>query len=123
VLRQLGRRPLRAALGAVGVAFAVAIVVAANFLGDSISRLVDVQFRAIAREDATVVFDRPLGGAAFHALAQMPGVLRVEPVRMAPARLVAGARARRLALAGVLPGAALHRVLDADLRPVALPSC
>jgi putative ABC transport system permease protein len=121
VLRQLGRRPLRAALGALGVAFAVAIVVAANFLGDSISRLIYVQFRAIAREDATVIFDRPLGGAAVHALAQLPGVLRVEPVRMSPARFVAGARARRLALAGVLPDAALHRVLDAELRPVAIP--
>ena len=36
VLRQLGRKPWRAALGVAGIAFSVAIVVTTGFIGDSI---------------------------------------------------------------------------------------
>lgn len=120
-LRQLGRRPLRAALGIAGISFAVAIMVMSNFFRDSIDRLVDVQFRALSREDAVVLFDRPVSRDAVGELERVPGVLRVEVLRMAPARLVAGVHARRVAIQGARPNGELHPLLDASLRPVALP--
>jgi putative ABC transport system permease protein len=121
VLRQLGRRPGRAALGVVGIAFSVAIVVATGFFGDSIDQLVDVQFFRRAHEDATVVFHGPMSGRAVHELERVPGVLRVEPIRAAPVRIVAGARARSTAVQGIAPGGQLHPLLDAQFREVVLP--
>ena len=121
VLRQLARRPVRAALGAAGIAFAVAIMVMSGFFRDSIDRLVAVQFTELEREDLTVVFRRPVSTSARHELERLPGVFRVEALRATAARLVAGPRSRRTALQGVAPDEQLRRLLDLDLRPVALP--
>jgi putative ABC transport system permease protein len=121
VLRQLARRPVRAALGVAGIAFAVAIMVMSGFFSDSIDRLIAVQFNELEREDLTVLFRRPVSGAALHELERLPGVFRVEPQRATAARLIAGPRSRRTALQGVAPGDQLRRLLDVDLRPVALP--
>jgi putative ABC transport system permease protein len=121
VLRQLARRPVRAALGVAGISFAVAIMVMSGFFGDSIDRLIAVQFTELEREDVTVLFRRPIAGAALHELERLPGVFRVEPLRAVPARLVVGARSRRTALQGVVPDDQLRRLLDVDLRPVVLP--
>ena len=121
VLRQLSRQPLRAALGVTGIAFAVAIVVASGFFRDGLDRLVEVQFFLLAREDATVLFRVPVAGRALHELEHLPGVSRVEPLRSAPVRLVAGQRSRHSAVQGLAPGNQLHPLLDAQLRPVPLP--
>jgi putative ABC transport system permease protein len=121
VLRQLARRPVRAALGVAGIAFAVAIMVMSGFFRDSIDRLVAVQFTELEREDLTVLFRRPISGAAARELEHLPGVFRVEALRAAPARLVAGPRSRLTALQGVAADEQLRRLLDLDLRPVPLP--
>src|SRR5690606_38292824 len=49
------------------------------------------------------------------------GVHRVEPMRIAPARLVAGHRSEIVPVEGRIPNAELRRLLGADLRPVPLP--
>ncbi len=121
VLRQMARRPGRAALGVVGIAFAVAIVVSSGFFTDSIDQLIEIQFFRRTREDATVMFHGPMAGRAVHELERLPGVLRVEPLRAAPVRLVSGPRSRITAVQGLAPGGRLHPLLDEELRQVALP--
>jgi putative ABC transport system permease protein len=121
VLRQMARRPGRVALGVVGIAFAVAIVVSSGFFRDSIDELVDVQFFRRTREDATVMFRRPIAGRSLHELSHLPGVLRVEAVRAAPVRLVSGVRSRITAVQGLAPGGTLHPLLDNQLHEVVLP--
>lgn len=121
VARNLERRPARAAMTAAGIALAVAIVVAARFIFDAIGFIRDVQFRHVMREDVTVVFESPRSAAALHELARLPGVLRAEPFRAAPVRLRLAHRVERTSLLGVPPGAELHRVVGADLRPRSVP--
>jgi putative ABC transport system permease protein len=121
VLRHLARQPVRAALGVAGISFAVAIVVSSGFFRDSLERLVDVQFFMLAREDATVVFRGPVAGRALHELEHLPGVVRVEPLRSAPVRLVVGLRSRLTAVQGLAPGGQLHPLLDERLQRVTLP--
>ncbi len=121
VLRQLGRRPGRAALGVVGIAFASAIVVTTGFFGDAIDVLIDTQFFRRAHEDATVVFHKPVAARALHELSSLPGVMRVEPVRDAPVRLTAGRRSRTTVVEGLAPGGRLHPLLDEQLREISLP--
>jgi putative ABC transport system permease protein len=121
VVRQLGRKPWRAALGVIGIAFSVAIVVSSGFIGDSIDQLIDVQFFRRTREDATVAFRGPVTGRAVHELERLPGVLRVEPLLSAPVRLTAGRRSRTTAVQGLAPGGQLHPLLDERFREITMP--
>jgi putative ABC transport system permease protein len=121
ILRNLQRQPLRAGLSALGVAFSVAILIVGMFSLDSIEVILDVQFNVAQRQDYTVAFVEPRSSRALHELAHFPGVLAVEPVRMAPARLRAAHFTRQEAITGLMNGSRLHRVIDADLDPVPLP--
>ncbi len=120
VLRDLGRRPVRALLSSLGLAFAVAILVVALFTNDAL----DVMFARVfgaEREDATVTFTTALSEEAVVELRRYPGILRAEPFRAFPATLRSGHRTYRTALTGVDPGAELTRMVDADGGTVPLP--
>lgn len=101
IARSLERRPVKAILSALGIAFAVAILIVGRFFVDAILRIADVQFRHVQRENLTVVFNAPRSPAVRHELARLPGVLRVEPFRSVPVRLRAGHRSRRTAVLGL----------------------
>jgi putative ABC transport system permease protein len=120
VLRNLGRRPLRAAVSVVGIGFAVAVLMVGFVFVDAVDRLITTQFSVAERQDVTVTFVEPRSDAARHALARMPGVIAVEPVRSVAARVRAGHRERYLAITGVAAGARMRRVVDADGREVRL---
>jgi putative ABC transport system permease protein len=72
ILRNLARRPLRAGLSVLGIAFAVAIVVVGRYFVDAVDLLTDVQFRAVQREDLSVSFNEPLSARARHSVAALP---------------------------------------------------
>jgi putative ABC transport system permease protein len=121
VVRNLARRPGRAALSALGMALAVALLVVGRFFLDSVTTLAEVQFRVVQRDDATLAFHEPLPGRARFDLAHLPGVLRAEPWRAVPARLRFEHRSHRTALLGLAPGAELRRLVDESLGEVPLP--
>ena len=121
ILRNLQRQPLRAGLSALGMAFAVAILVVGMFSLDSIEVILDMQYNVVQRQDLTVAFVEPRSTRAVHELAHLPGVLAVEPMRSVPARIRAAHRMRQLAITGLLNAARLQRVVDASLDPVQLP--
>lgn len=122
IVRNIGRHRWRAFVSALAVALSVAIVVSGRYAIDAVNRLVAVQFHIIAREDVTVVFQEPRAARVRHELAQIPGVLRVEPYREVPARLRLGHRSRRVGVLGLPPDGELRRPVDRQLRPVDLPS-
>ncbi len=121
IVRNLDRRRWRALFSVIAVSLAVAIVVAGRYSIDAVNRLVNVQFHTIQREDVTVVFQEARTAHARYELAQLPGVLRVEPYREIPARLRYQHRSRRVAVLGLAPDSALRRPIDGQLRPVDLP--
>jgi len=121
ILRNLQRQPVRAGLSALGVAFAVAILIVGMFSLDAIEVLLDVQFNVAQRQDYTLAFIEPRSTRALQELAHLPGVFAVEPVRAVPARIRAGHLARQTAITGLMNGARLQRVIDSSLRPVPLP--
>jgi putative ABC transport system permease protein len=121
VLRNLTRRPLRTAAAVLGVGLSLSLVYVTLFFFAAFRYGFDLQFGHAQRQDLTVGFAETRGAGVRHALAHLPGVRRVETFRAVPARLVAGHRARRVALLGMEPGPALSRVLDRRGRPVAVP--
>lgn len=120
-LRGLARRPVRAALGALGIGSAVAILVTGGYFGDAMDFMIRLSFDRALRADATVRFTHPVGRDAMHELARLPGVLAAEPVQELPAVLRRGSRSERVALSGVVPGATLSARVGADGREVPVP--
>jgi putative ABC transport system permease protein len=114
IWRNLARHPVRASLSVLGTALAVAILLVGRFFVDAVETMNDVQFRAVQREDMTLVFHEPLRSDAEHAVASLPGVLQAEPFRVAPVRLRFGHVERRVPLFGLAEGHELRRVIGAD---------
>jgi putative ABC transport system permease protein len=120
-MRNLGRRPVRAFLGTLGIASAVAVLVTGSFFIDAVDFMVTVAFERALRADATVAFTDPVSREAVGELAHVPGVLAVEPFRSAPAILRSGHRSERLALTGYPPSPQLSRVVGQDGRVLPIP--
>ena len=121
IARSLERRPVKAMLSALGIAFAVAVLLVGRFFVDAILRIADVQFRHVQRENLLVVFNTPRPAGASYELSHLPGVLRVEPFRSVPARLRAAHYSRRSIVLGLGRDAELRRLVGAEFRVTPLP--
>ncbi|MEO1000645.1 MAG: FtsX-like permease family protein, partial [Pseudomonadota bacterium] len=73
------------------------------------------------RQDVTLTFFEPRSLTARHALARVPGVRAVEPVRRARADISFRGRTHRGAITGLAPGATLQVVDDSRGRTFPVP--
>jgi putative ABC transport system permease protein len=116
IMRNLERKPLRAAITVAGIAGSVAILISGTFWTDAINWFMDVQFNRVQRAQVNVGFAEPVSHDALWELARLPGVKQAEVMRAIPVRLRAGHRSYRTAINGVADEAVLLRILDAELR-------
>ena len=116
ILRNLERKPVRAAFTVAGIAGSVAILLSGTFWVDAVEYFIDVQFNQVQRANVFVGFAEPVAEGARRELEHLPGVSRAEAMRAVPVRLVAGHRQYRTALTGLPDDATLQRILDKDLR-------
>ena len=121
IIRNLERRPWKAVLTVIGIAFAVAILVVGRYGIDALDYIIDVEFRMAQRADVTVDFAEPLTASARHALARLPGVNAVEPFRWVPVRLRHEHRERRTAIVGLPPAGNLRAIIDLEYQRHAPP--
>ncbi|HIK46168.1 MAG TPA: ABC transporter permease, partial [Leptolyngbyaceae cyanobacterium M65_K2018_010] len=122
ILRNLERRPLQAALAILGISLAVAILVVGGYFSDGIDRIIEIQFHIVQREDITLVFNQPRPGRVQFELAQLPGVMRVEPFRTVPVRLRFEHRFRLGGITGLSDPTTLRQLIDQRLQTVPLPA-
>jgi putative ABC transport system permease protein len=122
VLRNLERHPVRALVSIAGIASAGGILLVGFAFIDAMDTLISRQFEDAMRQDVTLNFFEPRSAAALHAVARLPGVMDVEPVRIVPARLRAGHRSRPLAVTGLVSRPDLNRVIDLGGRDHAVPA-
>lgn len=118
VARHLFRWPFRTASSVLGVAMAVAILVASLWSFGSINYMIDITFFRSESHDAQVVFGTPESQRAVFAVRQMPGVMIAEPFRSVSARISHRNLSKKLAVVGHPVGAQLSQVLDAKLHPM-----
>ncbi len=121
-LRGLARRPVRAALAALGLSSAVAVLVTGGYFGDAMDFMVRLAFERALRADATVTFTNPVARDAILELERLPGVSAAQPVREVTAILRRGPRSERVALAGAAPGGTLSILVGEDQREVPVPA-
>jgi putative ABC transport system permease protein len=115
ILRNIERRPLRAALTTGGIASAVAIVIMGNFFRDAIEVIVDANFTLAMRGDIALWTTDVVDAAAARELARIPGVLQVEAGRGVGVRFVHGQHSEKGAIQGYADPAELRRIIDVDL--------
>lgn len=122
IIRHLQRRALKSMLTLLGIAMAGGIILTGLFQRDTVGYMVNVQFGMAQREDVSVTFTDPTAYRARFDLQSLPGVQHVEVFRAVPVRLRHGHLSYRTGIHGVEPGGDIQRLLDADLRQVALPA-
>lgn len=116
ILRNLERKPLRAAITVAGIAGSVAILISGTFWADALDYFIDLQFNKVQRAQVHVGFVEPVSPAVRWELARLPGVMQAETSRAIPARLVSGHRSYRTSITGLADDASLQRILDVELR-------
>ncbi|HEU4391961.1 MAG TPA: ABC transporter permease, partial [Blastocatellia bacterium] len=121
ISRNLERRPVKAFMSLLGIAFATAIVVVGLYFFDAVDWIAEHQFRTVQREDVTVTFIEPRTSSARHNLEHLPGVILSEPFRVVPVRLRFEQRSRRTALLGIDPEGQLRSLIDTRMRKIDLP--
>ncbi|MBL8682498.1 MAG: FtsX-like permease family protein [Myxococcales bacterium] len=112
IARELVRRPLRLLLSSLGIAMAVAILVAGRSMFDALPTLERLIFHEMMREQLAVRLTRPVAPTDLSVLRTIPGVLGLELQRTVPVRMRAGSRTRETSLVGHPERAELRRVLD-----------
>ncbi|MEM7011184.1 MAG: FtsX-like permease family protein, partial [Verrucomicrobiota bacterium] len=121
IVREVERRPMKAGLSILGIAFAVAILIVGSFSEDAIDFLVEHQFGRVERQDVMVNFVEPTSGAVLNELRSLPGVVHAEPFRSVPCRLRFEHHHRLTSITGLKPDANLFRLIDADDQIVPIP--
>jgi putative ABC transport system permease protein len=120
ILRNLQRRPIKAALSVCGIALAVAVLILGGFMLDALNYIMDVQFRLSQRHDVSVALIEPDSHRVVHEIEHLPGVLQCQPFRAVPVRLRFGHRHERTSVLG-LENDGLFRLVDDQEREVRLP--
>ncbi|NEX11870.1 MAG: ABC transporter permease [Prosthecochloris sp.] len=121
IVRNLERRPWKAALSVLMIAFAVAILIAGRYSYDAVNHILLVEFSQKHREDLTVLFNESRPRSVSNDLASLKGVLQQEYYRDEPARLRFAHRSRRQSITGLQHVDGLRRLLDARNRSYSLP--
>jgi len=121
LMRDMGRRPWRTALSALGIAAAMATQMLGLASAGAARSLVQHQFERVAREDLDITFTQAVRDEAVRGLRALPGVLHAEPYRSVPVRLRAGHQSYLAGLVGLEPAGRLRRVVDERCRVVPIP--
>jgi putative ABC transport system permease protein len=122
IIRHIQRKALKSALTVLGIALACGMILTGLFQRDTVGYMVNVQFGMSQREDLSVTFTEPTAYRARFDLLALHGVQHVEVFRTVPVRLRHGHLDFRTNIRGVEPGGDIQRLLDAELRPAALPA-
>ena len=75
----------------------------------------------IDRSDVAVSFFEPMPAKTVYAMAHLPGVIEVEPVRSVGAVMRNGRESYRGSVTGLLNGARLNRAVRKDMSDIAMP--
>jgi putative ABC transport system permease protein len=114
ILRSLLRWPLRSGFTALGLALAVAVLVATSFFPAALNELISTTFDRTNRQDAILLFEPDIPETALAEVARLPGVLRAEGQQFQSAVLRHGHREKDVAIEARRPGADLARIIASD---------
>lgn len=121
IVRHIARWPGRSAITVLGVALSGGLLFATTQFIDSSRTMLDSFFFRAQRQDLTVTFTEPRNEDVLFALAQIPGVLRVEPTRAVAVKISYGNRTERTAIESARADSQLSVRIDRDGSAIAMP--
>ena len=121
IVRHIARWPGRSAITVLGVALSMALLFATMQFLDSTRTMLDSYFFRAQRQDMTVSFIEPRNEDVLFELAQLPGVIRVEPTRAVPVKMSHGNKTERTAVEATMTGSLLSARIDSDGSEIDLP--
>jgi len=121
IVRHIARWPVRSAITVFGVGLSIGLLFATTQFLDSSRSMLDNYFFRAQRQDLIVSFIEPRSETVLLALAQLPGVLRVEPSRAVAVKLSRGNRMERGAIESTPANARLTAHVDMDGNEIDLP--
>ena len=121
-MRNIERRPMQAIFTVAGLALATGILIVPNTFRDSVKHILGFQWDVLEREDLSIGLIEPTSAKVMHSIAQLPGVISVEPFRGVPVRLRFGHKSRQLAIRGMVGGSVQTRVVNARMAEIPYPT-
>jgi putative ABC transport system permease protein len=121
ILRSVVRWPVRSAMTILGIALAVAVLVASNFAGDATDVIIDSAFHQQNRQDVILILGSERPESAVEAARRLPGVMAVEGELFIGATIRNGAVSKDTSVQARRPGTDLSRMVDASGRTVEPP--
>ena len=120
-VRNLERRPMQALFTVAGLSLATALLILPNTFKAGIASVLDFQWDVVQRQDLNLGLVEPSSARLAHELAQLPGVIALEPSRNAAVRISYQGRDRQIGLRSLLPGGIHSRAVDAQGRELIPP--
>lgn len=121
MIRNLERRPWKAAASAFAICCSAMIVVVEFGMFDALDRMMKLQFQEVQREDVSVTLNEAHSARTRFDLQRLPGVIQSESYRVVPARLRSGHRSRRTSILGLPGSGELRLIIDKGGRSQRLP--
>lgn len=121
IVRHIARWPGRSAITVLGVALSIGLLFSTVQFLDSSRAMLDSFFFRAQRQDLTITFIEPRRQDVLFALAQLPGVLRVEPTRAVAVKIGHGNRSERTAIESTRADSLLSARIDQNGSEIALP--
>lgn len=119
-LRNLARSKRRFFLTALGVSFAVLLLIVSLSFWDEVDFMMMRYFDEIQAFDLQVYFDRPLGSDAIDEIAGLSGVNRAEPVFEFPCRYSHESKSIDSLAVALVPNSRLHQLYEGNGRPMSV---
>ena len=98
-IRNLERRPMQAVFTVAGLALATALLILPNSFKAGIREVLEFQWDVVQRQDINLGLVEPSSARIANEIAQLPGVLSLEPSRTAAVRIHFQGRSRQIAIA------------------------
>lgn len=114
VVRRLLHFPRRSAMTVIGIALALALLIMSEHFPIAVNRLIDLNFGTAQRMHATLTLSEQRSDIVLREIARLPGVILVEPVRVADVFFSHEHRHEREAIIGLPRGAALNRLVESN---------
>jgi putative ABC transport system permease protein len=121
IVRHIFRAPGRSATTIFGVALSFGLLFSTMQFIDASKVMIDQVFVQSQHQDLTVTFTDPQNTDVVYALAQIPGVQRVETTRTIPVKITLRNRMERTAIESADPNARLTSWIDSDGSEISLP--
>lgn len=121
IVRHIARWPTRSAMTVGGVGLSMALLFSTLQFIDSSEFMLESYFFRAQQQDISVTFTEARNEDVLFELAQIPGVLRVEPVRGLSVEMSRGNSLERTALEAIPPDAKLSARIDQQGNVIAMP--